>query len=129
MELVDPIPAEEPETILWWQEDIASCPPAPKCPLLAGRTDTPVAIVGCGFTGLWTALTLRIRAPGLHQVHHEGNRRPEMRRGRPARMTVLDKPDNAFTQIKRIGFWHRESPPSPEANHERRFSEIPLDSS
>jgi hypothetical protein len=38
-------------------------------------------------------------ANGLHQVHHEGNRHPETRRGRPARMTVLDKPDNAFTQI------------------------------
>jgi hypothetical protein len=43
--------------------------------------------------------------------------------GRRARMTVLDKSDNTFAQIKRIGLWHRESPPS-EANHERRFCEI-----
>jgi hypothetical protein len=43
------------------------------------------------------------RANGFHQVHREGNRHLEMRRSGPARMTVLNKPDNAFPQIKRIG--------------------------
>ena len=52
------------------------------------------------------------RANGFHQVHHEGNRHFEMRRSGATRLAVLDKPDNALTQIKRIGLRHRESPPA-----------------
>src|SRR6478752_9042022 len=37
---------------------------------------------------------------GLHQVDDKGNRHPEMRRGRVARMTFIDKADTALTQIK-----------------------------
>src|ERR1700722_17116052 len=48
---------------------------------------------------------------GLHQVDDKGNRHPEMRRGRVARMTFIDKADNALTQIKRVRLRHRESPP------------------
>jgi hypothetical protein len=33
-----------------------------------------------------------------------------MRRGRVARMTFVDKADNALTQIKRVRLRHRESP-------------------
>src|SRR4029077_19270146 len=46
---------------------------------------------------------------GLHQVDDKGNRHPEMRRRRVARMTFIDKADNALTQIKRIRLRHRES--------------------
>jgi hypothetical protein len=37
---------------------------------------------------------------GFHQVDGKGNRHPEMRRGRGARMTFIDIADNALTQIK-----------------------------
>jgi len=35
-----------------------------------------------------------------------------MRRRGAARMAVLDKPDKALTQIKRLGLRRRESPPA-----------------
>jgi len=54
---------------------------------------------------------------GLHQVDDEGNRHPEMRRGRAARMTFTDIADNALTQIKRIRLRHRESPPFGSESH------------
>ena len=52
------------------------------------------------------------RANRPHQLHHEGNRHLEMRRSGAPRMTIFDKADNPLTQIKRIGLWHRESPPN-----------------
>jgi hypothetical protein len=48
---------------------------------------------------------------GLHQVDDKGNRHLEMRRGRVARMTFIDKADNPLTQIKRVRLRHRQSPP------------------
>ena len=42
----------------------ATPPPAPRPPL-AGDVTTDVAIVGAGFTGLWTAIALTDRDPGL----------------------------------------------------------------
>src|SRR6202042_1807101 len=48
----------------------------------------------------------------FHQVHHEGDRHFEMGRGGVTRLAALDKADNAFTQIKRIGLRHHESPPA-----------------
>ena len=46
----------------WWLEE---APPDPEAPPLAGERETDVAIVGAGYTGLWTALTLRRRNPAL----------------------------------------------------------------
>src|SRR6478609_8261351 len=71
----------------------------------------------CGSSLAWRRppLGLGARLPRtrkfLHQVDDKGNRHPEMRRGRVARMTFIDKADNALTQIKRIRLRHRESPP------------------
>jgi glycine/D-amino acid oxidase-like deaminating enzyme len=49
----------------WWLEQaLASEEPRP-APALAGDLDVDVAIVGGGYTGLWTALALRERAPKL----------------------------------------------------------------
>jgi hypothetical protein len=50
--------------------------------------------------GLWGKASPRPKS--IHQVDDKGNRHPEMRRGRVARMTFIDKADNALTQIKRI---------------------------
>jgi glycine/D-amino acid oxidase-like deaminating enzyme len=47
---------------LWWLEE---APPDPEAPPLDEDTEADVAIVGGGFTGLWTALELKRREPGL----------------------------------------------------------------
>lgn len=47
---------------LWW--DSLGGPPAPR-PALAGDSTVDVAIVGAGFTGLWTAYYLTRAAPGI----------------------------------------------------------------
>ncbi|MDO9525913.1 MAG: FAD-dependent oxidoreductase [Gemmobacter sp.] len=53
----------------WWFTEAlgAEGNPAP-APWLAGSTKADVAIIGGGFTGLWTALALKERAPGLDVV-------------------------------------------------------------
>jgi len=52
-------PGERPA---WWLEE---APPDPAAPPLDGDADADVAIVGGGYTGLWTALALKERQPGL----------------------------------------------------------------
>jgi glycine/D-amino acid oxidase-like deaminating enzyme len=49
----------------WWRQE---APPDPAEPALEGDVDADVAIVGGGYTGLWTALTLRRREPTLRVV-------------------------------------------------------------
>lgn len=46
----------------WWLQE---APPDPERPPLEGEAETDVAVVGGGFTGLWTALALRERDPAL----------------------------------------------------------------
>jgi glycine/D-amino acid oxidase-like deaminating enzyme len=46
----------------------------PEAPPLVGETGADVAIVGAGYTGLWTALALRAREPGLSIAVLEGAR-------------------------------------------------------
>jgi glycine/D-amino acid oxidase-like deaminating enzyme len=55
-------PGREPP---WWLQD---APPDPEQPALDGDTRADVAVVGGGFTGLWTALELKRREPGLDVV-------------------------------------------------------------
>jgi glycine/D-amino acid oxidase-like deaminating enzyme len=52
-------PGREPP---WWLEE---APPDPVAPVLEGELRVDVAVVGGGYTGLWTALALRERDPGL----------------------------------------------------------------
>jgi len=50
----------------WWLEEaLAAEGDAPAAPPLEGDAEADVAIVGGGYTGLWTALELREREPGL----------------------------------------------------------------
>jgi glycine/D-amino acid oxidase-like deaminating enzyme len=49
----------------WWLDE---APPDPEAPPLAGDADADVVVVGAGYTGLWTALTLRRREPSLRVV-------------------------------------------------------------
>ena len=46
----------------WWLDE---APPDPEAEPLAGDAEADVAVVGGGYTGLWTALTLRRRNPAL----------------------------------------------------------------
>ena len=52
---------------LWLDEALAADPGAP-APPLAGEARADVCVVGGGYTGLWTALELRERDPGLDVV-------------------------------------------------------------
>jgi glycine/D-amino acid oxidase-like deaminating enzyme len=55
----------------WWQEE---APLDEEQPPLEGATEADVAIVGGGFTGLWTALELRRRQPSTRVVLLESAR-------------------------------------------------------
>ena len=58
-------------TAPWWLEEAPSDEAAPP---LAGDRDADVAIVGGGYCGLWTALTLKRRAPELDVLLLEAER-------------------------------------------------------
>jgi glycine/D-amino acid oxidase-like deaminating enzyme len=60
------LPSVEPRLPSWWLEDALGreADPTP-APALAGDATANVAIVGGGYTGLWTALALREQAPEL----------------------------------------------------------------
>ena len=62
-----------PEDPSWWLEEalLAEGSPEP-APSLSGQVTADVAIVGGGFTGMWTALALKERAPDLSVVLIEG---------------------------------------------------------
>ncbi|HEY7603954.1 MAG TPA: FAD-binding oxidoreductase [Gaiellaceae bacterium] len=49
----------------WWLDE---APPDPEAEPLAGDAEADVAIVGGGYTGLWTALELKRRDPALRVV-------------------------------------------------------------
>jgi glycine/D-amino acid oxidase-like deaminating enzyme len=55
----------------WWLQE---APLAPAEAALSGDTTADVAIVGGGFTGLWTALELKRREPGLDVIVLEAAR-------------------------------------------------------
>jgi glycine/D-amino acid oxidase-like deaminating enzyme len=54
---------------VFWLDDPAAPPPAPR---LDGRTVCDLAVVGGGFTGLWTALLAKQQQPSLDVVVLEG---------------------------------------------------------
>lgn len=58
-----------PSDTSWWFDDALAQDAADGlCPPLAGQHSYDVAIVGGGYTGLWTALALKSRQPGLRVV-------------------------------------------------------------
>jgi glycine/D-amino acid oxidase-like deaminating enzyme len=62
-------PTVPPSLPPWWLEEaLAAEGHGAPAPALAGELDVDVAIVGGGYTGLWTALALRARDPSLDVV-------------------------------------------------------------
>ena len=61
------IPDPGHERSFWLQEALAEDPGDP-CPPLASKFSADVCIVGGGFAGLWTAIALTEREPGLRIV-------------------------------------------------------------
>jgi glycine/D-amino acid oxidase-like deaminating enzyme len=49
----------------WWFADAMAREVGAPAPCLTGQVQVDVAIVGGGYTGLWTALALKARSPGL----------------------------------------------------------------
>jgi hypothetical protein len=49
----------------WWLREALAADPGAECPPLRGLATADVAIVGGGFTGLWTAWHLLEAAPGI----------------------------------------------------------------
>jgi len=61
--------APEPRLPAWWLEQaLATEDGQPPAPSLTEEVEADVAVVGGGYTGLWTALALRERAPELRVV-------------------------------------------------------------
>jgi len=73
MKLLPALPGTERNHWSWWREDIQSQHGLPLKPLRGG-INVDVAIIGGGFTGMWTALALRKRAPHLTVAILEANR-------------------------------------------------------
>ncbi len=60
------LPSGEPRLPSWWLEDALAREGDPEpAPALSGDATADVAVVGGGYTGLWTALALRERQPDL----------------------------------------------------------------
>lgn len=57
----------------WWLDEARAHRPEESAPPLAGDIEVDVAIVGGGYTGLWTALALRERDPALRVALLEAN--------------------------------------------------------
>lgn len=73
MDLLPALPGTEQSQWSWWREDIQPLL-GPAQPPLRGGKKFDVAIVGGGFTGMWTALALSSRAPHLKIAIIEANR-------------------------------------------------------
>lgn len=63
MDLLAAVRSDVEREFSWWQHDVRSVFGAPTRPPLTSAMEVDVAIVGGGFTGLWTALILKERDP------------------------------------------------------------------
>ncbi|MDT4806763.1 Gamma-glutamylputrescine oxidoreductase [compost metagenome] len=73
MKIQPALPGGDSQLWSWWRED-ANYSYGANSPTLTGTKDVDVVIVGGGFTGLWTALALREKAPHLSIALVEASR-------------------------------------------------------
>jgi glycine/D-amino acid oxidase-like deaminating enzyme len=64
----NPLPTPGPRRAWWLREALAAEQPALLAPSLFGETNADVAIIGGGYTGMWTAYFLTEMAPGTKIV-------------------------------------------------------------
>ena len=88
---------------VWWLEEaLAAGFGGEPAPPLAGDTDADVAIVGGGYTGLWTALALKEREPGARRGRARGRRvRPRAERAQRRLLPRLLEPPAAAARALR----------------------------
>ncbi|MDT6942533.1 FAD-dependent oxidoreductase [Brucella pseudogrignonensis] len=65
MKLLSAVPSNIASEFSWWQQDIRSSSEVSNYRTLHGSVSVDVAIIGGGFTGMWTALILKERQPHL----------------------------------------------------------------
>lgn len=65
MDLLAAVRSNIEQEFSWWQRDARAVFGTPTQPAMTGSIDVDVAIVGGGFTGLWTALVLKERKPDI----------------------------------------------------------------
>ncbi len=58
------------ESRSWWLREALATDAGAPCPPLSGRVRADVAIVGGGYTGLWTAFHLKQADPGADVGRH-----------------------------------------------------------
>lgn len=63
--LLPAVPSNLPQQFSWWQQDLRRASSPPFTSALDGPLEVDVAIIGGGFTGMWTALILKERNPAL----------------------------------------------------------------
>ncbi len=63
-----PTDSPKPDKVSWWFEEALRHDASGPSPALEGALEADIAIVGGGFTGLWTALLLKERRPDLDVV-------------------------------------------------------------
>jgi glycine/D-amino acid oxidase-like deaminating enzyme len=74
MKLLPAVPADDADNFSWWQVDVRASIGVQTQPTLTQKITADVVIVGGGFTGLWTALTLKERSPELKVVVLDAHR-------------------------------------------------------
>ncbi|MHB8643626.1 MAG: NAD(P)/FAD-dependent oxidoreductase [Gaiellaceae bacterium] len=68
------LPSVSPALPPWWLTEAQRDGADPVAPALDGDTTVDVCVIGGGFTGLWTALTLRAREPSARVVLLDADR-------------------------------------------------------
>jgi len=63
IELPRPVEADDVSNLSWWQHDLRAAQSLACAPPLAGTVNVDFVIIGGGFTGLWTAMTIKERMP------------------------------------------------------------------